>query len=235
LPPSGKKPGLPEVLFFHTVSIELYGGSEGVRDRESLHAAIERPWQASFGREHFSSPFEKAAALMESIIRRHPFVDGNKRTATASASYLPSTFDIEVEGVDYAFRFLMRQTQKIYYVHCKLETDESISKVKNLKLATNIYHVIQEAIKNSAVHGKAKNIEISIMESKDDIILKITDDGVGLVDSPKEGNGKGLRIMMHRIELVGGTFDIADKSDPDEKGVVITCTIPLEYLYKKDE
>ena len=69
-----------------------------MRDRESLLAAIERPWQASFGQDHFPSPFEKAAALMESIIRRHPFVDGNKRTATASASYLLSTFGLEVEA-----------------------------------------------------------------------------------------------------------------------------------------
>ena len=98
MPPPRKEPGLPEVLFFHTVSIEQYGGSEGVRDRESLLAAIERPWQASFGQEHFSSPFEKASALMESIIRRHPFVDGNKRTATASASYLLSTFGHELEA-----------------------------------------------------------------------------------------------------------------------------------------
>ena len=69
-----------------------------MRDRESLLAAIERPWQASFGQEHFVSPFEKAAALMESIIRRHPFVDGNKRTATASASYLLSTFGQQIEA-----------------------------------------------------------------------------------------------------------------------------------------
>lgn len=33
---------------------------------------------------------------MESIIRRHPFVDGNKRTATASAAYLLSTFGFEL-------------------------------------------------------------------------------------------------------------------------------------------
>ena len=95
--PPGNKPGLPEVLFFHTVSIQQYGGSLGMRDEQSFQAAIERPWQASFGQEHFASPFEKAAALMESIIRRHPFVDGNKRTATAAASYLLSTFGIEVE------------------------------------------------------------------------------------------------------------------------------------------
>ena len=69
-----------------------------MRDEESLLAAIERPWQASFGQEHFASLFEKAAALMESIIRRHPFVDGNKRTATASASYLLSTFGYELES-----------------------------------------------------------------------------------------------------------------------------------------
>ena len=69
-----------------------------MRDEESLLAAIERPWQASFGREHFASPFEKAAALMESIIRRHPFVDGNKRTGTASASYLLSTFGYDVDA-----------------------------------------------------------------------------------------------------------------------------------------
>jgi death on curing protein len=98
MPPPGKKPGLPEVLFFHTVSIQHYGGSEGVRDEEGLLAAIESPWQASFGREHFVSTFEKAAALMESIICRHPFVDGNKRTATASASYLLSTFGHEIEA-----------------------------------------------------------------------------------------------------------------------------------------
>ncbi len=69
-----------------------------MRDEESLLAALERPWQASFGQEHFASPFEKAAALMESIIRRHPFVDGNKRTATAAAVYLLSTFGYELEA-----------------------------------------------------------------------------------------------------------------------------------------
>ena len=35
---------------------------------------------------------------MEPIIRRHPFVDGNKRTATASAAYLLSTFGYELEA-----------------------------------------------------------------------------------------------------------------------------------------
>lgn len=82
------RPTVENVLFLQTVAVEAFGGSEGVRDMGSLHAAVERPRQASFGQEHFPTPFDKAAALAESLIRRHPFVDGNKRTAMYSASYL---------------------------------------------------------------------------------------------------------------------------------------------------
>ncbi|HVD34448.1 MAG TPA: type II toxin-antitoxin system death-on-curing family toxin [Rubrobacter sp.] len=80
------------------IRVEQYGGSEGVRDEESLLGAIERLWQASFGQEHFVSTFEKAAFLMESTIRRHPFVDGNKRTGAASVSYLLSKFGHNIEA-----------------------------------------------------------------------------------------------------------------------------------------
>lgn len=69
-----------------------------MRDLESLEAAIERPWGSSFGREHFPGSFRKAAALCESLIQRHPFVDGNKRTGVTMGSYLLSTFGYEVEA-----------------------------------------------------------------------------------------------------------------------------------------
>jgi death on curing protein len=91
-------PDLRHVLFAHTVLIEQYGGLERVRDLESLKAAIERPWGSSFRREHFPSPYQRAAALCESLIRRHPFVDGNKRTGVTMGSYLLYTFGYEVEA-----------------------------------------------------------------------------------------------------------------------------------------
>ena len=93
-----RNPDLRRVLFAHTVLIERYGGSEGVRDPGSLEAAIERPWGSSFGREHFPGPHEKAAALCESLIRRRPFVDGNKRTGVTMGAYLLSTFGYELEA-----------------------------------------------------------------------------------------------------------------------------------------
>ena len=91
-------PTAENVLFLHTVAVEAFGGSEGVRDAESLHAAVARPWGSSFGHEHFPTPFDKAAALAESIIRRHPFVDGNKRTAMYAAAYLLETFRYELKA-----------------------------------------------------------------------------------------------------------------------------------------
>jgi death-on-curing protein len=92
------RPSVENVLFLHTVAIEAFGGSEGVRDLESLRAAVTRPWGSSFGRDQVPIPFDKAAALAESIIRRRPFVDGNKRTAAYAAAYLLDTLGYELEA-----------------------------------------------------------------------------------------------------------------------------------------
>ncbi len=69
-----------EILLIHNQVVLLHGGADGVRDMNGLESAIARPYQ-SFDREDlYPSCFEKAAAIGESIIMNHPFVDGNKRT-----------------------------------------------------------------------------------------------------------------------------------------------------------
>jgi death on curing protein len=69
-----------EVLRLHTRSIEKYGGADGVRDDGLLESAIARPYQTFGGEYLYTSIFEKAAAMAESLIINHPFVDCNKRT-----------------------------------------------------------------------------------------------------------------------------------------------------------
>jgi len=71
---------LEEVIFFHDKAIETYGGSKGIRDFGLLDAALHRPWQTFGGEDLYPTCFEKAAAIAESIIQNHPFIDGNKRT-----------------------------------------------------------------------------------------------------------------------------------------------------------
>lgn len=76
---------LERILFLHEDQIEDNGGTSGLRDLRLLESAIFRP-QASFGEEDlYPSIFDKAAALMHSLILNHPFLDGNKRTGTICA------------------------------------------------------------------------------------------------------------------------------------------------------
>ncbi len=69
-----------EIYLLHELSINKYGGAEGIRDEGLLESAIARPYQTFGGEELYFSVFEKAAAIAESIIINHPFIDGNKRT-----------------------------------------------------------------------------------------------------------------------------------------------------------
>jgi death-on-curing protein len=75
-----------QVLFIHARLVSEIGGSHGIRDLGLLESAVARP-QASFeGNELYADVFAKAAALMESLVGNHPFVDGNKRTGIAAAA-----------------------------------------------------------------------------------------------------------------------------------------------------
>jgi death on curing protein len=77
-----------KILFVHYRLLHETGGEPGVRDLGLLESAVARP-QATFDRQElYPDIFEKAAALMESLINNHPFVDGNKRTGIACAVLL---------------------------------------------------------------------------------------------------------------------------------------------------
>ncbi len=75
-----------QVLFLHARLIEETGGSHGVRDVALLESAVARPRMMFGGEDLYPDLFSKAAALMNSLIRNHPFVDGNKRTGIAAAA-----------------------------------------------------------------------------------------------------------------------------------------------------
>ena len=78
-----------QVLFIHARLIAETGGEHGVRDLGLLQSAVSRPQAVFDGNELYSDIYQKAAALLESLINNHPFVDGDKRTGiTATAMFL---------------------------------------------------------------------------------------------------------------------------------------------------
>ncbi|MCG8506393.1 MAG: type II toxin-antitoxin system death-on-curing family toxin [Sphingomonadales bacterium] len=71
---------IAEVEAIHADQIERYGGAPGLRDEGQLVAALFRPQSG-----YYADVVAEAAALWESLSQNHPFIDGNKRTAFASA------------------------------------------------------------------------------------------------------------------------------------------------------
>ena len=70
---------IQDVIRIQEILIDNFGGSKGIRDRGLLESAISRPFQTFDKVDLYSNPVEKAAALMESVLINHPFIDGNKR------------------------------------------------------------------------------------------------------------------------------------------------------------
>jgi death-on-curing protein len=69
-----------EVEEIHKILIDNFGGSHGLRDLGGLESALARPFQTFENQELYPTIILKAAALLESILVNHPFIDGNKRT-----------------------------------------------------------------------------------------------------------------------------------------------------------
>jgi death-on-curing protein len=70
-----------QVLAFHQVQLELYGGQSGLRDEGLLYSALAQP-EAGLEDEYYHSyPYGMAAAYAFHIAENQPFIDGNKRVA----------------------------------------------------------------------------------------------------------------------------------------------------------
>jgi death-on-curing protein len=88
---------LANVVRIHVDQVEGYGGLAGIRDPGLLQSALAMP-QASFGGEWLHRDlYEMAAAHAFHLCRKHPFVDGNKRTALVCALVFLELNSISIE------------------------------------------------------------------------------------------------------------------------------------------
>lgn len=92
---------LAEVLRLHGRIIARTGGSEGLRDLGLLESSLAQPRQTFDGVELYVGLVDKAAAVGFSLIKNHPFVDGNKRIghAVVEAMLMLNGFELSA-GVD---------------------------------------------------------------------------------------------------------------------------------------
>jgi death-on-curing protein len=96
-----------QVLKIHDAIIQKYGGATGIRDERYLESALARPFMGSGDFDYYPTPVHKAAALLESLVHNHPFVDGNKRTGYIVMRSLLNEFGLDIqETTEARFDFL---------------------------------------------------------------------------------------------------------------------------------
>ena len=98
-------PSVDEVLVIHERLIDRFGGASGVRDPGMLESALYRPQTGYYGTLE-----EMAAALHESLLINHPFIDGNKRVAffVTDVFLRMNGWKMEMDAQS-AFSFLMQR------------------------------------------------------------------------------------------------------------------------------
>jgi death-on-curing protein len=91
---------LATVERYHNEIIDEYGGAKGIRDQGSLLAALARPYATFDQQDLYPTPVEKAAAIFESLIINHAFIDGNKRIAYVLMRLILTDFYFDVMALE---------------------------------------------------------------------------------------------------------------------------------------
>jgi signal transduction histidine kinase len=83
------------------------------------------------------------------------------------------------------------------------------------------YFLIAEALTNVAKYAHASAARIAVIASEGNVVVEVSDDGVGGADP---ATGSGLRGLADRVEALGGSLEV---SSPDGAGTVLRADIPL--------
>jgi signal transduction histidine kinase len=120
-----------------------------------------------------------------------------------------------------ALEALARQTQSMNGVGCIFECVAPVPLASNA-LATHLFRIAQESIRNAIQHGDARQIVVSL-GNQGDIALSIQDDGKGINHTLRDADGSGLRIMAYRARIIGATLSV---TAADPTGTIVRVTLP---------
>jgi len=154
-------------------------------------------------------------------------VEADRHVKQLSRGIMP--VQIEVEGLRSALEDLASATNAQKDIDCRFDSPMPIAVASNTT-ATPLYRIAQEAVNNALRHSRADQIRISLLKLNHDIILEVSDNGIGFDPafvnrSPAltKSHGFGLGIMNYRAGMIGGTLCITRQ---DKGGTLLRCTVP---------
>lgn len=135
-----------------------------------------------------------------------------------------SPVTLERDGLIAALEELSDTASTLFGINCVWEMDGPAPMLDHVK-ALHVFRIVQEAVSNSVRHGKARNVRIGLRVHRDELTVRISDDGRGLSPKTVANPGLGLRIMQYRARMLGATLAV-ERSDASG-GTVVICTCPI--------
>ena len=142
---------------------------------------------------------------------------------TRQLSHGLSPVSLEVGGLVHALLKLAESTVSLTQVQCQLVSSD-IESLPDPSAASHLYRIAQEAVANALKHAQPQRIVISLNQKRDRLVMEISDNGKGFMQSTGSSVGMGLRVMRYRASLFGGELQV--KTSPG-RGTRIICTAPL--------
>jgi PAS domain S-box-containing protein len=170
-----------------------------------------------FDEASFTRLYEIAKRLNEKI------AEANRLVHQLSHGIMP--VQIDAEALRSALDELAASIHAPPKVSCSFDCPLPVMAPNNTT-ATHLYRIAQEAVNNALKHSQANDICISLRQSNDQIVLEVSDNGVGIdaADSraavTRKDRGMGLRTMQYRAGMIGGTLQIERR---ETGGTLVRC------------
>jgi signal transduction histidine kinase len=144
----------------------------------------------------------------------------NAATDTRNLSRALHRIDVDAPGLVAALEDLV--DREIWKTPCRLEVKPSFY-IGDDVAAAHLYRIAREAVINANKHAQAREIVIKLDRSRQGMVLRVIDDGVGFSYEPNLKQGLGYHIMNYRAGLIGGRLEI---DSPKHGGTCVSCYLP---------
>ena len=171
---------------------------------------------------HFRQNAEYPSVMKSAEKVRNLLTDLTQSTRRIQAGLRPNTLDSL--GLTEAIREAVNEFSRRTEIECVLDLPPEEFEVPQL-LQVPLFRLLQEALNNITKHAKATKVEISLIFDKNNALLKIIDNGIGM--SPERlVNTKthGLLGMRERAAYLEGHADIVSR--PGE-GTAVSISLPI--------
>ena len=130
--------------------------------------------------------------------------------------------DVDAAGFVNALQNLA--TREIWKTPCRLEITKSF-RIDNEIAAMHLYGIAREAVINANKHARAREIVIALKRVKKEIVLTVSDDGLGLRKRRGKSIGMGFYIMNYRARSIGGRLEVESRQGA---GTRVSCYFPIQ-------